>query len=108
MGNNAKELREVCQQILDLLMLRGDGKAYCILTWDEFNESQKMLRRALSEPTRNCDVGTAEEQHRRHDAFCDATRNGMSGYHCEDAPRCALCFSKWAQRPYEAEEGGAE
>lgn len=59
---------------------------------------------ALSAPPRNCDVGTAEEQNRRHNAFCNATRNGMSGYHCEDAPRCVFCFSKWAQMPYKSEE----
>lgn len=46
------QLREACQQMLDLLMLRGDGKARCILTWDEFNESQKMLRAVLAEPPR--------------------------------------------------------
>ncbi len=55
MENNVQKMREACQKLLDLLMLRGDGKAYCILTWDEFNESQKMLRAALSAPARNCD-----------------------------------------------------
>ena len=63
---------------------------------------------ALSAPARNCDVGTAEEQYRRHNAFCDTTRNGMSGYNCEDAPRCVLCFSKWEQMPYDAEEGSTK
>ena len=97
---NMAAMREACQKMLDLLMLRGDGKVRCVLTWDEFNESQKMLRAALAKPARNCDVGTAEEQYRRHDKFCDAVRNGMSGYHCEDAPRCVFCFAKWAQMPY--------
>lgn len=52
---NAAAMREACQKMRDLLMLRGDGKARCVLTWDEFNESQKMLRAALSAPARNCD-----------------------------------------------------
>lgn len=60
MESNVQKMREVCQKILDLLMLRGDGKEYCILTWDEFNESQKMLRRVLSVPPSNFDVGTVE------------------------------------------------
>lgn len=64
-----------------------------------------LAKAALAEPLRNCDVGTAEEQHRRHEAFCDATRNGMSGYHCDNAPWCVFCFSEWAQMPYK-EEGG--
>lgn len=55
---------------------------------------------------RNCDVGTAEEQYRAHGKFCDAIRHGISGYHCDDAPHCVLCFSKWAQMPYK--EGGAK
>lgn len=54
-GDTAK-LREACEKMLSLLMLRGDGCAYCILSWDEFNDSQKMLRAALSAPARNCDI----------------------------------------------------
>lgn len=59
---------------------------------------------ALDSPPRNCDVGTAEEQEKRHDKFCNATCHGMSGYHCEYAPRCVLCFSVWAQMEYKEEE----
>lgn len=61
-------------------------------------------RYALAKPPHNFEVGTPEEQYRRHGAFCDATRNGMSGYHCEDAPRCVFCFAKWAQMPYKKGE----
>ena len=52
---NAAAMRDACAKMRQLLMLRGDGKAYCILSWDEFNDSQKMLRAALSAPPRNCD-----------------------------------------------------
>ena len=45
---NAAAMREACAKMRQLLMLRGDGKERCILSWDEFNESQKMLRAALS------------------------------------------------------------
>ena len=108
--NNYEQMREACQKMLDLLMLRGDGKSWCVLTWDEFNESKKMLRAALSAPARQCDVGTAEEQTSRFNAFC-------MEHHCEsDAARCkcksetgrARCELAWAQMPYEAEEGGAK
>lgn len=102
-GNGAK-MREALEQIAKLM----DGILVRTELDDETHrialEAQNMADGALSPSPRNCDVGTAEEQHRRHDAFCDATRNGMSGYHCDDAPRCVFCFSKWAQMPYE--EGG--
>lgn len=63
----------------------------------------KIVNEALAEPVRNCDVGTAEEQDARHQNFCDATRNGLHGYHCGDAPQCVFCFAKWSQMPYKKE-----
>ena len=57
-ANDMAAMRDACQKMRDLLMLRGDGKARCILTWDEFNESQKMLRAALAARPRNCDIYT--------------------------------------------------
>ena len=50
-AGNEVTLREACAKMLSLLMLRGDGKTHCILSWDEFNDSQKMLRSALAEPS---------------------------------------------------------
>ena len=64
-AGNAAAMREACQKMRDLLMFRGDGKVRCVLTWDEFNESQKMLRTAISKPARNCDLfgGDKENLH---------------------------------------------
>ena len=59
-GNEAT-MREACTKMRQLLMLRGDGKAYCILSWDEFNDCQKMLRAALSAPARNCDLNLSSK-----------------------------------------------
>lgn len=63
------------------------------------------MRNALSaNPLRNCDVGTAEEQSRRYDEFCDI-------HDCRsDCPffKADSCELSWAQMPYEAEEGGAK
>lgn len=60
------------------------------------------VRYALSEPPRNCDVGTAEEQSRRFDNYC-------RGRYCDTCPCNAMsrCSMVWAQTPYEAQEGGA-
>lgn len=109
MENNVQKMREACQKLLDLLMLRGDGKAYCILTWDEFNESQKMLRRVLSVPPRNCDVWTAEEQAERFHNFCVSNSSSIDGM-CD--PKCPFientdkchCLCEWMQMPYKKGE----
>ena len=65
-------------------------------------------RKALSEPARNCDVGTADEQSERFDKFCD--EQCMKS--CKACPVYKAmttdyeCFSRWAQMPYEAKEEG--
>ena len=70
------------------------------------------INAALSEPPRNCDVGTAEEQKRRFNMFCKRKGEGFgeSAYCAYECP-CGNqgdCKLAWAQMPYEAEEGGAE
>lgn len=75
-GGNEAAMREACQKMLDLLMLRGDGKVRCVLTWDEFNESQKMLRIALSRPPRNCNRFADAEAARQ--AWLDDAETGTS------------------------------
>lgn len=65
-------------------------------------------RAALSAPPRNCDVGTAEEQARRFQLFCQAHR----AFDAECSTRCPFvgtadinhCQSGWAQLPYKEEE----
>lgn len=101
-GNNAA-MREACQKVRDLLLLRGDGKQQCVLTWDEFNESQKMLRDALATPPRNCDMGTAEEQIKRIRRLCKKYRDEIGK--CKGCPVHGVfpkdCALIWAQMPYE-------
>lgn len=59
----------------------------------------KQLRSALAEPLRNCDVGTAEEQAERFDAYCDSHTNCA---HCPLAGR-QQCVLAWSQMPYKEE-----
>lgn len=73
----------------------------------KLRERCDQARAALTEPRRNCDVGTAEEQAERFDDFC---RNTCDGCRCdhrlfqeEDKIKCAFA---WAQMPYESKEGG--
>jgi len=70
----------------------------------------EIISRDLAIPLRNCDVGTAEEQAERFHHQCFEYQTGRCSPHCGTLPaetrqKCAL---KWAQMPYEAEEGGAK
>jgi hypothetical protein len=63
------------------------------------NDIISIVQHALAEPLRNCDVGTAEEQAERFDAYCDSHTNCA---HCPLAgQQCALA---WSQMPYEEEK----
>ena len=58
---------------------------------------------ALSEPDRQCDVGTAEEQSNRFRSFCEKS---LFCRDCELHEKRRWCRFHWAQMPYEAQEGG--
>ena len=71
----------------------------------EVMDASNAITAALAAPPRNCDVGTAEEQHARFYSFCDKI---------EECKKCPLwrgggltskCCAHWGQMPYE--EGGA-
>jgi hypothetical protein len=66
------------------------------------------LNAALAAPPRNCDVGTAREQIKRWQAFCNRHDDDCTGCPCDAADTWdnTSCFAKWAQMPYE--EGGAK
>ena len=67
--------------------------------YEEMANALDKAKAALAEPIRNCDVGTAEEQAKRHRDWCNSNV-------CKCASSCKICFAKWSQMPYE--EGGAE
>lgn len=68
----------------------------------------EVARAALAAPARNCDVGTAEDQFERWQAFCNKYDDDCTACPCDDniCASFASCFSKWAQMPYN-EKGGA-
>ena len=83
------------------------------LTEDDAKDCLAVIETALSEPPRNCDVGTAEEQAKRFYAFCGHHRfqSGIKGMCSSLCPciRCrdmCNCITTWAQMPYE--EGGTK
>ena len=111
---NEAKLREAVERsirsLLDAICDKdfGDDVAFIVGAVKHNIESLKV---ALSTPARNCDVGTAEEQAKRLDAFCDSHGHGFDGQKCYSYENCPFisidrCELTWAQMPYE--EGGAK
>ena len=60
---------------------------------------------ALAEPVKNCEVGTAQEQYKRHCAYCNKTKDfSCAPVMCR---KCRKCYADWAQMPYVEQEGGS-
>ena len=95
-SNNTKAIREALCEIV-LLTVKAGKSISCDVACGIIASKAK---HALAAPPRNCDVGTAEEQAKRFDAFC-------GGKNCLECPRFpdSRCEIAWAQMPYE--EGGA-
>ena len=78
------------------------------MTEDDAKDCLAVIETAITEPPRNCDVGTAEEQAERFYAFCGYHRfqSGIKGMCSSLCPciRCrdmCNCITTWAQMPYE-------
>ena len=92
---NAEKMRKALKQIHDRVNSLNEDCGVDPI------DVRDLARAALSASPRNCDVGTAEEQDARHAKWCDRKHNKDCA-----ALACILCFSKWAQMPYE--EGDAK
>lgn len=131
-GNGAK-MREALVQV-ELFLSRVERHGHPTLNpgdrcdaCEGTEELRALVCAALAEPRRNCDVGTAEEQTKRFESFCQSnmqyycdmfgTHEGAGGWDCkEDCPIGKMvdkndyvgdhCQLLWAQMPYE--EGGAK
>ena len=104
---NAREALEICrEEISDLLKYWGpfDGHVE-----SKLKELVIKCDAGLSAPTRNCDVGTAEEQTHRFDRHCDKyLLNRDEDEECVGCPLVNMaghCELNWAQMPYESEAG---
>lgn len=117
MEGNQQKMREAASTVYNVLERL---KTFSLHIGDighkrEFNHlvclAKNRLDAALSEPARQCDVGTAEEQRVRFESFCKRKGDGFSAsaycaYECPCGNK-GDCKLAWAQMPY-AEEGGAE
>ena len=87
---NAAAMREALDEIIETIdFWRIDGT----MKYWQYSPLFDIADSARSAPPRNCDVGTAEEQIERHNAYC------LSRNRCDYA--CHSCFPKWAQMPYD-------
>ena len=97
------------RETLEYAIARADeARTYLLRSADTKACMEELIdkcRAALSEPARNCDVGTADEQGKRSIDYCCSKCDGSNckhGVYRED--ELYKCAIKWAQLPY-AEEG---
>ena len=97
---NAAAIREALKAIVGVID-NYDSKNP--LWWNSGAKGVKPLkdaRSAIADPPRNCDIGTALEQHERHNKWCDDHKTMK--YCCWRG--CRKCIAEWAQLPYEEEK----
>jgi len=108
--SNVGKLREVCMQMLELLMPEGYENCDVSIELDEDQvlKWRNRFRNALATPPRNCDVGTAGEQTRRFAGYCARHRHTdlpkCAGCPLENLPSGTGCEEAWAQMPYTESE----
>ena len=112
LGNAAKmrdalnETQSVIAKCMEILNKIPGGVPYDGLIDDVADEicdlRESYVNPALSDPPRNCDVGTVDEQLKRFSAFCMSRE-------CNECPFVSStygeCGVRWSQMPY---EGGVE
>ena len=90
-GNSAK-MREALMEASIAL----SSATHHHMTEDDAKDCLAVIEAALSDPPRNCDVGTADEQSERFDRWCD--RKNIKD--CWGIG-CRKCLIAWAQMPYD-------
>lgn len=93
----SSKIREALEEVVSILSTWTDHLPPVIQ--EEAQEAIDKAEAALDEPLRNCEVGTAEEQFKRHSKWCATTRD----FSCADT-MCRKCFADWSQMPYEKGE----
>ena len=107
-SNKAEYESAPTAEIIDIIRTAmGEGCIRPCHVYDAVDELICRIQALENRPKRNCDMGTAREQHVRHNAFCYAHRVREKG--CSDCPLNGepCCELAWAQMPY-TQEGGAK
>lgn len=100
-NNKLREALELCDKIMsDVVVGTRD-----ISPLDAFDEMGGIIDKALTEPPRNCDVGTAEEQEERFKNFClsyyESCNVDGECWKCPLFKTKTSCLIEWGQMPYE-------
>lgn len=91
-ASNVKTMREALVMVKRLFD--------CRLMWQpDIRKAHEAVNSALSEPPRNCDVGTVKEQSERFAKFCYPQKCNKCKLHTDE-----FCVLRWSQMPYEASE----
>lgn len=96
------KIREALEEVVSILSTWTDHLPPVVQ--DEAQEAIDKAEAALSEPLKNYEVGTPEEQVKRYRKFCGTYNR------CEYCPikkdggiLSAMCFARWAQMQYKKE-----
>ena len=97
MTNTERKEIEHCRDLAETIWQSDGGEDVSA----EIADLKDTLARLLSAPSRNCDIGTAEEQGMRFKKFCNDHQAPWHG--CTNCPvlmseKCAIA---WEQMPYE-------
>ena len=97
MKNNMAKLREVVEVIALVILPEEEPGENGWLTW--LRSMQRKALAAITAPARNCDIGTANEQSDRFDAYC--ANNDCHTKPCPaDRMGFVSCEFVWGQMPY--------
>lgn len=101
--NDMGQMREALEEADTILSVIG---------YSEGTPIRRRIREVLSNPVRNCDVGTPEEQSVRMAEFCREQYKKTDGVMlcsgCRFHDLKGYCQFAWAQMPYEGEVEGKE
>lgn len=112
MSNSYEQMHEALESLMtDIGDYATDG--LISITVPIRGDTVRKIKSAVALHPRNCDVGTAEEQERRYEKFCDSHKWVDDGGVNACSPQCPLykeldCALNWAQMPYEAKERDAD
>lgn len=104
---NQSKLREA----LDKIQMEIKVYDQCLISTQRLVDAiEEIIEQALSAPPRNCDVGTAEDQAKRFDDFCNSHMYNTNYKNCGNCPLWSsgtigkYCELRWSQMSYESEE----
>ena len=93
-ASNIKAMRDALEKADAVLSLISKSAWFIDANFSETKaviEAVNAIEDAIAAPPRNCDVGTPEEQSKRHREWCRQARCVFG---------CIQCMAEWLQLPY--------